>query len=268
MLSMCGRAAVFGADHFEVDMQGAFYELFRCLLDCTNLLDSSLSIGLPPLHEVRLMLHTQLGATPYARRHPDFVKRLPSIALNIPMAQTLRTIRWFNFFIPDPVRAWLQQIEHGKTIVLPELVRRGFDRDRSRITDRNVFFYHIEAFEAAYMRQLIGTLLSVWTPQSLVWIHDGFLVCPCIPEHILRWANGTAAQRMQVPPVFLQVTSLLEQHEQVRQECGLTTECPYQSPGLSNSAVLYHPSASMVGIDMEAVMQVERRANMRQRRRR
>ena len=202
MLSRIGRAAVFGADHFEVDMQGAFYELFRSLCTCANLSDTTLPTRLPPLHEVRLMLHTQLGDTSYARRHPDFVKRLPSIALNIPMAQTLRTIQWFNFFIPDPVRAWLQQVEHGKTVALPELIRRGFDRDVSRINDRNVFFYHIEAFEAAYMRHLIGTLLSVWTLRSLVWIHDGFLVCPCIPEHILRWANGAAAHRLQVPQYF------------------------------------------------------------------
>ena len=138
----------------------------------------------------------------------------------------------------------------------------------SRINDRNVFFYHIEAFKASYMRQLIGALLTVWTPHSLVWIHDGFLVCPCIPEHVLRWANGTAAQAMQISPVFLQVSSLLEKHDQVRLECGLNPERPYHPVDPHNGSLLSHPSAEMVGIDMEAVTRVERRVTKRHCRRR
>ena len=71
------RLLIFGKDHYEVDMIGAFYEIVR-----RKLINADPSApALPPIDDLRCRLRKALES--FGRRDDGLVKRITSMAINM-----------------------------------------------------------------------------------------------------------------------------------------------------------------------------------------
>ena len=187
------RLLLFGRSHCEVDLKGSFYELVR-RLGLRYLPDH---MPLPAIDDLRAML----SRDPYIRAvealRPHTIKQLPLRIINSSIDATYHHLRSIVDGSPGAtLSAVLHQLwSQGKTLteqLLPRF-RPAYSSGQS-----DSAFRLLEHFEARIVEDTMEALIARHPTQSLVWLHDGFLVAPPPTEHMIRQIEKTVLSRHQL----------------------------------------------------------------------
>ena len=175
------RLILFGQNHCEIDLKGSFYELVRRL----GLRFAPDLVPLPAIDEFR----AQLARDPYIQKVeaacPDTIKQLPLRIINSSLAATYRYLSSLVDGSPSAsVGAILCQLESLSTTLTTQLLPRF--RPGFLVNQNDSAFRLLEHFEATIVEDTIRALIARHPTQSVVWLHDGFLVAPPPPEQMLR----------------------------------------------------------------------------------
>ena len=199
------RLLLFGKTHVEVDLKGSFYELVRRL---------SLSLlpqytPLPTIDELRRLLASDPYIRAVGEKCPDTIKRLPLRVINSTIDATYYYLNTIVQGTPGPatddvLRRLRAQSQMLTERLLPQ-VRASHPTQQS-----DSAFRVVEHFEALIVEDTIRTITAQHPTQSLVWLHDGFLIAPPPPKELLQQVEETVLAKHQVPsgPEWFKVESL------------------------------------------------------------
>ena len=204
-LPRAARLLLFGQNHCEIDLKGSFYELVRRL----GLRFAPDLVPLPTIDEFR----AQLARDPYIQQVeaicPDTIKQLPLRIINSSLATTYRFLSSLVDDSPSAnVSAILCQLESLSTTLTTQLLPRF--RPGFLVNHNDSAFRLLEHFEAIIVEDTIRALIARHPTQSLVWLHDGFLVAPPPPEQMLRQIEKEVLSNHQLyfGQTWFKVTSL------------------------------------------------------------
>ena len=154
-------------------------------------------VPLPTIDELR----TQLYRDPYIREVeaicPYTVKQLPLRIINSSIDTTYRHLRSIVDGSPGAsLSAILHQIWSQSTALTTQLLNRF--RPTFSANHNDSAFRLLEYFEARIVEDTIHALIARHPTQSLVWLHDGFLVAPPPPEHMVRQIEKEVLSKHQL----------------------------------------------------------------------
>ena len=178
-LSRLFRLALFGFNHGEIDLNGAFYELVRRF----HLQLPAPHPQLTSIHELRQHLHDFYGGWPNACVN-GLVKRLPLRVMNSSVSASLRWIE--SIGLPPPPHVVLHALRlletHTQDLVqaLSPQVRPFLD-----VGGRDAVFRILEVVESEIMKRIVSALCSRGLIQSAVWLHDGIWCFPIPPTDVV-----------------------------------------------------------------------------------
>ena len=214
-LSRLFRLALFGSDHGEIDLNGAFYELVRRF----HLQLPTPHPQLMSIHDLRQHLQTFYGGWPNTGV-TDLVKRLPLRVMN---SSVLSALRWIESIgLPSPPHIILQTLRlletHTQNLVqaLSPQVRPLLD-----VNGRDAVFRILEVVESEIMKRIVSSLCSRGLVQSAVWLHDGIWCFPIPPtdivqgcakealEHFGLFSEGSFLKIEPLRPKYLNLCALL-----------------------------------------------------------
>ena len=111
----------------------------------------------------------------------------------------------------------LQRIHSTKGPLLDALERVYGPRQLSTTTTRNRCFFLLERLEASWMKHFVLSLLSLFVPTIIIWLHDGIWVAPVPSRAFIDTANrlATAALGISSLPLQLSCTSLNPKYKEV-----------------------------------------------------
>ena len=203
------RTLLFGQSHSEVDLKGSFYELVRRL----GLQYAPDHLPLPTIDE----LCTVLARDPYIQAVeeacPNTIKRLPLRVINSTPESAFRSFPPIIKGSPNAAtqaimrQLWLQ----AKALtdqLLPRL-RPAFHTGQADST-----FRLLEHLEVQIVEDTIEELMARHPTQSLVWLHDGFLVAPPPPELMIRQIEESVLSKhsLYFGQTWFRIHSLSVQH--------------------------------------------------------
>ena len=241
-LPRAARLLLFGQNHCEIDLKGSFYELVRRL----GLRFAPDFVPLPTIDEFR----AQLARDPYIRKVeavcPDTIKQLPLRIINSSLATTYRYLSSLVDDSPSAsVSAILCQLESLSTTLTTQLLPRF--RPEFLVNHNDSAFRLLEHFEATIVEDTIRALIARHPTQSLVWLHDGFLVAPPPPEQMVRQIEKEVLSNHQLyfGQTWFKVTSLSTarnayvdtlKHTSSSHTLSLTRRAPHSSQRKQRSA--------------------------------
>ena len=160
-----------------------------------------------------------LSHDPYIRAvealRPHTIKQLPLRIINSSIDAAYHHLRSIVDGSPGAtLSAVLHQLwSQGKTLtdqLLPRF-RPAYSPGQS-----DSAFRLLEYFEARIVEDTIEALIARHPTQSLVWLHDGFLVAPPPTEHVLRQIEKAVLSRPQLhfDQTWFKITPLAAQYEE------------------------------------------------------
>ena len=204
-LPRAARLLLFGRTHCEIDLKGSFYELVRRL----GLLFAPDLVPLPNIDEFR----AQLARDPYIQKVeaicPGIIKQLPLRIINSSLDATYRYLSSLVDDSPSAsVSTILCQLGSLSTTLTTQLLPRF--RPEFLVNHSDSAFRLLEHFEATIVEDTIRALIARHPTQSLVWLHDGFLVAPPPPEQMVRQIEKEVLSKHQLyfGQAWFKVTSL------------------------------------------------------------
>ena len=204
-LPRVARLLLFGQNHCEIDLKGSFYELVRRL----GLLFVPDLVPLPTIDEFRAQLVRDLYIQKVAAICPDIIKQLPLRIINSSWDATCRYLSSMVDGSPGAiVSAILCQLWDLSTTLTTQLLPRF--RPEFQINQNDSAFRLLEYFESMIVEDTIHALIARHPTQSLVWLHDGFLVAPPPPGRMLRQIEEEVLSKHQLyfDQSWFKVTSL------------------------------------------------------------
>lgn len=182
------RLSLFGNTHVDVDMIQAHYELVRRISRSTTLL---------PAWKMRTWLKEvfdEWGIPVF----PNFEKQWPTRLLNMATLEEMRTsLRNLGCrVIPEALEDFLFQLHSAKTTMVANLPPWCPDRHVQR--GRGYSYRVLENLERTIVLRLMDTLQSLMAVESVVLIHDGFLISPAPPAEILSQAQRAVLTDLNV----------------------------------------------------------------------
>ena len=203
------RTLLFGQSHSEVDLKGSFYELVRRL----GLQYAPDHLPLPAIDELR----TVLARDPYIQAAedvcPNTIKRLPLRVINSTPDSAFRSFPAIIKGSPNAVtQAIMSQLWMQAKALTDQLLPRL--RPTFHTGQADSTFRLLEHFEVQIVEDTIKELLARHPTQSLVWLHDGFLVAPPPPDHVIRQIEESVLSRYSLyfGQTWFRVHSLSVQH--------------------------------------------------------
>ena len=204
-LPRAARLLLFGRNHCEIDLKGSFYELVRRL----GLLFAPDLVPLPTIDELRAQLARDPCIQKVEAICPDTIKQLPLRIINSSLDATYRYLRSLVDDSPSAsVSATLHQLWSLSTTLTTQLLTRF--RPGFNVSHNDSAFRLLEHFEALIVEDTIHALIARHPTQSLVWLHDGFLVAPPPPEQMVRQIEKEVLSKHQLffDQPWFKVTSL------------------------------------------------------------
>ena len=171
------RLLLFGRNHCEVDLKGSFYELVRRL----GLLFMPNHVPLPTIDDLRAQLYRDPYIQAVEALCPHTVKQLPLRIINSSIDATYQHLQSIVDGSPGAnLSATLHQLWFQSTALITQLLPRF--RPAFSANHNDSAFRLLEYFEALIVEDTIHALIARHPTQSLVWLHDGFLVAPPPPS--------------------------------------------------------------------------------------
>ena len=209
------RLLLFGASHIEIDLVSAHYQLFQCAAH------TLLGQSLPAASDLRTALFEDMSRPPCSilTHFPQAPKRTPLLLLNSNLGDTLQYLAAFGYYPSFDIRHMLQRINATKTSLLDALERSYGPRTLSASTARNRCYFLLEHLESLWMKHFVSSLLTLYVPTSLIWLHDGIWVAPAPSRSLIDTANrlATSAIRISSLPLQLSCTPLLTKYKEAYQ---------------------------------------------------
>ena len=139
--------------------------------------------------------------------------------------------------------AVLQQLwSQSKTLTeqLLPCLRPGYDSGQS-----DSAFRLLEYFEARIVEDTMEALIARHPTQSLVWLHDGFLIAPPPTEHMIRQIEKTVLSKHQLffNQTWFKITPLAAQYEAYTGNLRNTASAPRTCPRPPNAPAV-HPKTT------------------------
>ena len=200
------RLLLFGKTHVEVDLKGSFYELVRRL--SLRLLPQY--TPLPTIDELRRLLASDPYIRAVGEKCPDTIKRLPLRVINSTIDATYYYLNTIVQGTPGPVTDDVLRRLRAQSQMLTERLLPQV-RTSHQTQQSDSAFRVFEHFEALIVEDTIRTIIAQHPTQSLVWLHDGFLIAPPPPKELLQQVEGAVLAKHQVPsgPEWFKVESLV-----------------------------------------------------------
>lgn len=172
------RLLLFGQNHCEVDLKGSFYELVRRL----GLHYAPDHMPLPAIDDLR----TMLSHDPYIQAVEAI--RPNTIKLKVINSTTEATLHYLQSIVNGSPGAATSAVLHQLWLQAKALTDQLLPHFRPdfRTSQVDSTFRLLEYFEARIVEDTIKELIARHPTQSIVWLHDGFLVAPAPAEHMLR----------------------------------------------------------------------------------
>ena len=217
------RILLFGRSHSEIDLKGSFYELVRRL----GLRYLPNHIPLPAIDDLRTMLSCDPYIQAVEANRPHTIKQLPLRIINSSIDATYQHLRAIVVGSPGTtLGAVLHQLcAQSKTLTeqLLPLFRPAYSSGQS-----DSAFRLFEYFEARIVEDTMEALIARHPTQSLVWLHDGFLVAPPPTEHMIRQIEETVLSRNQLffEQTWFKITPLGAQYEAYVHNLQTTASAP------------------------------------------
>ena len=199
------RLLLFGKTHVEVDLKGSFYELVRRL----SLRFLPQYTPLPTIDELRRLLASDPYIRAVGEKCPDTIKRLPLRVINSTIDATYYYLSALVQGSPGPVADEVLRRLRAQSQMLTERLLPQV-RTTHQTQQSDSAFRVFEHFEALIVEDTIRTIIAQHPTQSLVWLHDGFLIAPPPPKELLQQVEGAVLAKHQVPsgPEWFKVESL------------------------------------------------------------
>ena len=161
------RLLLFGQHHCEIGFKGSFYELVR-RLDLLHIPDH---FPLPHITDFR----TCLAQDPYTRTvesmRPGTIKQLPLRVINSTAESTLQHLQSIHEGTP-----LITQLSQQSKALTDQLLPRT--RPAYATGQVDSIFRLLEQIEVRIVEKTIQELMARYPVQSVIWLHDGFLVWP------------------------------------------------------------------------------------------
>ena len=205
------RLLLFGRSHCEVDLEGSFYELVR-RLGLRYLPDH---MPLPAIDDLRAMLSRDPYIQAVEALRPHTIKQLPLRIINSSIDAAYHYLRSIVDGSPGAIlSAVLHQLWSQSKTLTDQLLPRF--RPAYSTSQSDSAFRLLEHFEARIVEDTMKALIARHPTQSLVWLHDGFLVAPPPPEHMLRQIEKAVLSRHQLhfDQTWFKITPLAAQYEE------------------------------------------------------
>ena len=187
------RLLLFGRNHCEIDLKGSFYELVRRL----GFLFMPDLVPLPTIDDLRAQLYRDPYIQAVEAICPHTVKQLPLRIINSSIDATYQHLRSIVDGSPGAsLSATLHQLWSQSTALTTQLLPRF--RPAFSVNHNDSAFRLLEYFEALIVEDTIHALIARHPAQSLVWLHDGFLVAPPPPEHMVRQIEKEVLSKHQL----------------------------------------------------------------------
>ena len=257
------RLLLFGRTHAEVDLKGSFYELVRRL----SLHFLPQQTPLPTIEELR---HT-LASDPYTRaveeKCPQTIKRLPLRIINSTIDATYYYLGTIIQGSPGPVTdgilRQLWSLSQTLTEQLLPLVRPAHPIRQSDST-----FRLLEHFESLIVKDTIQAVAARHPTQSLVWLHDGFLIHPPPPEELLRHNETAVLAKHQIrsEPAWFKITPLVDQYNAYKERLRTVANAPTLTLARRKVTLPSHRTVQMQGSVQTCMSPLEALAKLRTRR--
>ena len=184
------RLLLFGQNHCEIDLKGSFYELVRRL----GLRHSPDHFPLPDITAFRALLANDPYIQTIESLRPGTIKQLPLRVINSTIGSTFHYLQSVHDGTPGSAvvtllnQPWLQA--RALTDQLLPQVRPQYATGQADSTSRL-----LEQIETQIVQDTFQELTARHPTQSIVWIHDGFLVAPAPPEPLLRQVEAVVLAR-------------------------------------------------------------------------
>ena len=210
-LPRAARLLLFGKNHSEIDLKGSFYELVRRL----GLYYLPDHMPLPTIDDLRAML----SRDPYIRAvetlRPQTIKQLPLRIINSSIDATYNHLRTIVDGSPGAgLSAILHQLWAQSQTLTDQLLPRF--RPAYSTGQSDSAFRLLEYFEARIVEDTMQALMERHPTQSLVWLHDGFLVAPPPTASVFRQIEKAVLSRHQLhfEQTWFKITPLAAQYEE------------------------------------------------------
>jgi hypothetical protein len=180
------RLALFGHDHWELDLAGCFYELVRRGAELPSM--PEVLPVLPHVAVVRAELIKLLQGHCAAEDAPGIVKKAIQHALNTGGLEASRALQREIPLLPAAFKSLLLDIGYAADKVAGYLREsKGFQR---AIPDnvRNRNFRTFEHVESVVMGAFLSFLRQRFDFASVIWLHDGIWVLPPPPSGLIAEA--------------------------------------------------------------------------------
>ena len=234
------RLLLFGRSQCEVDLKGSFYELVR-RLGLRYLPDH---MPLPAIDDLRAMLSRDPYIQAVEAIRPHTIKQLPLRIINSSIDSTYHHLRSIVDGSPGAtLSAVLHQLwSQGKTLteqLLPRF-RPAYNSGQS-----DSAFRLLEYFEARIVEDTMEALIARHPTQSLVWLHDSFLVASPPTEHMIRQIEKTVLSKHQLffNQTWFKITPLAAQYEAYTGNLRNTASAPRTCPRPPNAPAV-HPKTT------------------------
>jgi hypothetical protein len=213
------RTLLIGESHWELDLEGSHYGIFLCLLRTYCQVDIPQEWG--SVENIRALLTLVLtppGAapTPLARQDPRCVKRLPNILLNKTTDTALRQApTWFSAgFVPSIIRDWILWLGVAKTALLRSQAPKP-PPNQKVIANVNDIYFLLEYHEGLIMSRVAAGLLRATSIESLLWLHDGIVFSPQLPDHIIQTTVQESLHHFQMHGLRFKCQALREERQSI-----------------------------------------------------
>ena len=217
------RLLLFGRTHAEVDLKGSFYELVRRL----SLRFFPQQTPLPPIDELRRLLVSDPYIRAVGEKCPDTIKRLPLRIINSTIDATYYYLGTIVQGSPGPVTNDILRQLKSRSQMLTEhllpLVRSAHQTQQS-----DSAFRLFEHFESLIVEDTIRAIVARHPTQSLVWLHDGFLIHPPPPIELLRHVEAAVLAKHQMisGPEWFKLELLTGQYHTYREHLKTVPHAP------------------------------------------
>ena len=222
------RISLFGHSHSDVDMIQAHYELVRRLSQSQYLL---------PAWQMRQWLQDTWEKYNIPE-FPNFSKLWPTHLLNMASVAEMRNslLRLGCSYIPQELEDFIHHLYEARSAVTD--CPPAWCPPRQVDPGRGYSYRILENIERTVLFKLLDMLQSLMSIDSIVFIHDGFLISPEPPIEILQQAQEAILSALNiydpVQPLFkcVQLTHELAQLEQTH----IATPCA-RVPDLPNATL-------------------------------
>ena len=209
---------------------------------------------LPTIDELRHLLASDPYIRAVGEKRPETIKRLPLRIINSTIDTTYYYLGTVVRGSPGPATDDILRRLRLRSQMLTEHLL-PLVRPTQQTQQSDSAFRLLEHFESLVVEDTIRAIVARHPTQSMVWLHDGFLIYPPPPLELLRHVEEAVLAKHRIPsgPGWFKLESLTEQYH--RYEEHLKTVPPATTLSLARRKPFHNPQANRRAMQMQGSVQ-------------